>query len=296
MLDQEYQVVRLAMAQLGVPLPPEPQTLGSGAYASVFATEDNRVVKVTEDLSERYAAELVRQQVSKGTPHPNVVRVDHVFTWGSRTVTVNERLTPLTEAEMRLTEAEMRLMHDAAIYDVVRDIDDAWVDNPGNATKLTALQRAQVLGIRAGLLAAGITSWTDFHQWNVMKRANPAGGWHYVVSDLGRTKSPAPLIQGLPLPGVECGDDGDQDDGEAKREAADLKAKEAERKKAREGPRGGVQANARRCRLAHGPRATPRRLEGFDGRQAARGPGGVVLPGRGEPGPIGGEARGGGTG
>lgn len=221
MEEADYQQLRLALALQGVPLPAVRVPLGSGAYASVYATDDGRVVKVTEDLSERYAAELVRQQVAKGTPHPNVVRVDHVWAWKHWTVTVNERLEPLTEQE-RLT-----VNGGCLPYNVV-DVLTRAESYPDGVARMP-----WVVGIAQGLRAAGITSWTDLHGWNIMKRRRADGGWDFVISDLGRTNSPRPDPVKLPMPGVECGDGGDVDDGEARRQAKAREDAEAAARKAK---------------------------------------------------------------
>jgi hypothetical protein len=208
---REYDLVRLGLSQCGVTLPPEPRALGSGAYATAYATEDGRVVKITGDRKERFAAMLVRDN-----PQPFIVRVDHVFAYDRQTVIVAERLTKIPE--------ELRVRWKTLQYDLTRigqhgpqiQRNGKWSPNTGaesvrHTGRPMAPEDWDLLeyqeNIARSLLDAGITNADDVHYDNVMIR--PSTG-QIVVSDLGHTASQTEIAAlPIPQPGIECGDDGD---------------------------------------------------------------------------------------
>lgn len=192
-------------------MPPAGQRecLGSGSYASAYATEDGRVVKITSDISERYAALLVMR-----TPHRNLVRVDHVFAYGSQTVIVVERLgrrTGLWYAShsgivkhAQLGPARREIWNEDRGFHV--DWAPTWQCSLSHGLPPDERFLLFLEGTANGLLAAGVLSCTDLHQGNVMTRESTGD---LVLSDLGcTTSSSQPEPAELPQLGISDGDDG----------------------------------------------------------------------------------------
>jgi hypothetical protein len=188
-----YDQAREGLATHGVVLPPYPQRryLGGGAHASVYEADGNLAVKITDDLSERYAALLVRDN-----PQPGLVRVDHVFAMPNEwrhnhvTVIVCELLAPLPDGFAAQWFAA-RPYHLGPAYpsDLRRVEMEAW------PVRVTQTARA----IHRGLDAAGIFGCTDCHEHNLMMR--PSTG-EIVLADLGCSESPRSPVTLLYSPGT----------------------------------------------------------------------------------------------
>lgn len=196
-----YDQARFGLLELGVQLPQEPQILGGGAYATAYATECGRVVKITGDREERLAALLARE-----SPQPHLVHVEHVFSLGAMTVIVVERLTRLPQNIKAhwWTPWELGASEETPKERAHRAWGQRFEGPPPPEILLVAQAHA---AIARSIRAAGILYCNDAHAANVMVR--PSTG-EIVLSDLGLTRTSkkleAPL---LPRPGIEGGDDGD---------------------------------------------------------------------------------------
>jgi hypothetical protein len=157
--------------------------------------------------------------------------VDHVWNWDGQTVIVVERLQPLDVAgKTAVNIVRARLGYEITTYtpeDIKPTPGSSKIPNEATA-QLTreAADRIKLWDMLGALKAAGIVSWTDLHDGNVMCRVHPDGRRDYVISDLGCTKSQTKVKpEDLGRLGVDQGDSGDLDDGEAKRVAAERRAR-----------------------------------------------------------------------